>query len=102
MPEPTEEDINRRADELWEQAGCPKNRDSDYLAEQELRSVDKSNPLRTPEIYEHRCRSYRNGPIGGPRNTWRCRWWRTRYDDRSLPVNVAGPYSEGSHMRRQM
>jgi Protein of unknown function (DUF2934) len=67
MPEPTEEDINRRADELWEQAGCPKNRDSDYLAEQELRSVDKSNPLRTPEIYEHRCRSYRNGPIGGPR-----------------------------------
>jgi hypothetical protein len=51
MPEPTEDEIKRRANELWEQAGCPKDRDNDFyhLAEQELRNEDKSNPLRTPD-----------------------------------------------------
>jgi hypothetical protein len=51
MPDPTEEQIKRRAYELWEQAGSPKGRDEDFyrLAEQELRNEDKSNPLRTPD-----------------------------------------------------
>jgi len=51
MPEPTEDEIKRRAYELWEQAGSPKGRDEDFyhLAEQELRNKDKANPLRTPD-----------------------------------------------------
>jgi DUF2934 family protein len=51
MPEPAEEDIKRRAYELWDQAGQPKDRDEEFyrLAEQELRNADKSDPMRTPE-----------------------------------------------------
>jgi hypothetical protein len=51
MPEPTEEQIKRRAYELWQQAGSPEGRDDDFyqLAKQELRNEDKSNPLRTPD-----------------------------------------------------
>jgi hypothetical protein len=51
MPEPTEEQIKRRAYELWEQAGCPQGKGEDFynLAKQELLNEDKSNPLRTPD-----------------------------------------------------
>jgi hypothetical protein len=51
MPEPTEEEIKRRAYKLWEQAGSPEGKDEEFyrLAEQELRNEDKSNPLRTPD-----------------------------------------------------
>jgi hypothetical protein len=51
MEKPSEEDIRKRAHELWEQAGKPKNRDEEFwhLAEQELRNADKSSPLRTPD-----------------------------------------------------
>jgi hypothetical protein len=51
MENPSEEDIRKRAHELWEQAGRPKNRDEEFWhqAEQELRNADKSSPLRTPD-----------------------------------------------------
>ena len=51
MENPTEIKIVRRAYELWEQAGKPEGRDQEFyhLAEQELRDVDKSSPLRTPD-----------------------------------------------------
>jgi hypothetical protein len=51
MDRPTEIEIIRRAYELWQQAGEPKDRDQDFYhqAEQELRNEDKSSPLRTPE-----------------------------------------------------
>jgi hypothetical protein len=51
MSEPTEIEITMRAYELWEKAGKPDGRDLEfyYLAEQELRNEDKSNPLRTPD-----------------------------------------------------
>jgi hypothetical protein len=53
MEKPSEEDIRKRAHELWEQAGKPKNRDEEFwhLAEQELRNADKSSPLRTPDNF---------------------------------------------------
>jgi DUF2934 family protein len=46
-----EEDIKRRAYDLWESAGQPKDKDEEFyrLAEQEPRNEDKSNPLRTPD-----------------------------------------------------
>lgn len=51
MDKPKEEEIQRRAYELWQQAGEPKGRDDEFyhLAEQELRNEDKSSPLRTPD-----------------------------------------------------
>ncbi|MBR0695811.1 DUF2934 domain-containing protein [Bradyrhizobium lablabi] len=51
MPEPTEEDINVRAYQIWERHGMPKDRDDDFweLARQELLNQDKSSPLRTPD-----------------------------------------------------
>ena len=49
MSDPTEQEIIRRAFELWERAGCPKGKDKDLCrqAEQELRQADKSSPVRT-------------------------------------------------------
>jgi hypothetical protein len=51
MTKPSAIDIVRRAYELWQQAGEPKDRDEEfyYLAEQELRNDDKASPLRTPD-----------------------------------------------------
>jgi hypothetical protein len=51
MEKPSEEDVRKRAHELWEHAGKPENRDEEFwhLAEQELRNADKSSPLRTPD-----------------------------------------------------
>jgi hypothetical protein len=51
MTEPTEEEIKRRAYELWEQAGKPEGRAEEFysLAEQELLNANPSSPLRTPE-----------------------------------------------------
>lgn len=50
MENPYHAKIIIRAYELWEQAGCPEDKDDElYLqAEQELRSEDESNPP-TPE-----------------------------------------------------
>ena len=49
--EPTEEDIKRRAYDLWEKAGQPEGRDEEFyrLAEQQLRNEGKSDPTRTPD-----------------------------------------------------
>jgi hypothetical protein len=45
MENPTEEEITRRAYELWEQAGKPDKADEFYYqAEQELRKKNKSSP----------------------------------------------------------
>jgi hypothetical protein len=51
MAYPTDEQIQLRAYELWEKAGMPKGRDSDFwhLAEQELLNEDRSSPSRTPD-----------------------------------------------------
>jgi hypothetical protein len=51
MAYPTDEQIQLRAYELWEKAGMPKGRDSDFwhLAEQELLNEDRSSPRRTPD-----------------------------------------------------
>jgi hypothetical protein len=51
MPEPSQKEIEARADQLWEQAGRPKDREAEFwrLAEQELRNQDKSSPTRTPD-----------------------------------------------------
>jgi hypothetical protein len=51
MAKPSEEEIRKRAHELWEQAGKPEGREDEFwhLAEQELRNQDKSSPLRTPD-----------------------------------------------------
>jgi hypothetical protein len=51
MAKPSEEEIRKRAHELWEQAGKPEGREDEFwhLAEQELRNEDKSSPLRTPD-----------------------------------------------------
>ena len=50
MPEPSKEEIEARAYQLWEQAGRPVGREKEFwnLAEQELRNEDKSSPTRTP------------------------------------------------------
>ena len=47
MPEPTEQEMTRRAYELWERAGCPEGRDKEFYrqAEQELRGKDQSEPF---------------------------------------------------------
>jgi hypothetical protein len=43
MSEPTEQEISRRAYELWERAGCPEGRDKEFYhqAERELRNHTK-------------------------------------------------------------
>jgi hypothetical protein len=53
MSEPTHEQIERRAYELWQQAGFPEGRDKEFAhqAEQELRNAEKSNPTRTPNTH---------------------------------------------------
>jgi hypothetical protein len=47
----TDEQIRKRAHQLWEQAGKPEGREDEFwqLAEQELQNEDKSSPLRTPD-----------------------------------------------------
>jgi len=51
MDKPAEIKIVRRAYQLWQQAGGPKDRDHEFyhLAEQELRNEDSSSSLRTPD-----------------------------------------------------
>ena len=51
MAQPSEEEIRKRAHQLWEQNGKPEGREDEFwhLAEQELRNEDKSSPLRTPD-----------------------------------------------------
>ncbi len=51
MPEPTEQEIRKRARQIWERHGKPDGRDDEFwhIAEQELRNEDRSNPLRTPD-----------------------------------------------------
>jgi hypothetical protein len=54
-PEPTERDINVRAYQLWEQAGCPEGRDKEFYfhAEKELRARDQEAPssTRAPTVF---------------------------------------------------
>ena len=52
MAQPSEEEIRKRAHQLWEQNGKPEGREDEFwhLAEQELRNEDKSSPLRTPDM----------------------------------------------------
>jgi Protein of unknown function (DUF2934) len=49
--QPDEDDIRTLAYDLWRRAGEPVGRDEEFwhLAEQELRNVDKSSPVRTPD-----------------------------------------------------
>ena len=49
MPEPSKQEIEARAYQLREQAGCPENKEAElwHLAEQELRNHDKSSLTRT-------------------------------------------------------
>jgi hypothetical protein len=49
--EPTQEQIERRADELWQQAGFPTGRDEEltHQAERELRGREKPDPSQIPE-----------------------------------------------------
>ena len=51
MAQPSEEEIRKRAHQLWEQNGKPEGREDEFwhLAEQELRNEDKSSPLRTSD-----------------------------------------------------
>ena len=51
MAEPSKQEIEARAYQLWEQAGKPVGREKEFwsLAEQELRNEDKSSPVRTPD-----------------------------------------------------
>jgi len=51
MPEPTKQQIEERAYQIWERLGCPEDREAECwnLAEQELRNEDKDNPTRTPD-----------------------------------------------------
>ena len=51
MAHPSEEEIRKRAHELWAKNGKPEGREDEFwhLAEQELRNEDKSSPLRTPD-----------------------------------------------------
>ena len=50
VSEPSKHEIEARAYRLWEQAGCPEDRDAEFwrLAEQQLRNDDKASPIRTP------------------------------------------------------
>jgi len=51
VSEPSKHEIEARAYRLWEEAGCPKDRDAEFwrLAEQQLRNEDKASPTRTPD-----------------------------------------------------
>jgi hypothetical protein len=51
MAQPSEDEIKKRAHQLWEQNGKPEGREDEFwrLAEQELRNEDKSSTLRTPD-----------------------------------------------------
>jgi hypothetical protein len=51
MTQPTEKEIKNRAYEIWERNGRPEGKEDEFwqLAEQELRSEDKSSPVRTPD-----------------------------------------------------
>ena len=51
VAEPSKQEIDTRAYQLWEQAGRPENREAEFwhLAEQELRNEDKASPIRTPD-----------------------------------------------------
>ena len=51
VSEPSKHHIEVRAYRLWEEAGCPKDRDAEFwqLAEQQLRNEDKASPIRTPD-----------------------------------------------------
>jgi hypothetical protein len=51
MAEPSKQEIDARAYQLWEQAGRPEDREAEFwqLAEQELRNEDKGSPTRTPD-----------------------------------------------------
>ena len=51
VAEPSIQEIEARAYQLWEQAGRPENREAEFwhLAEQELRNEDKGSPTRTPD-----------------------------------------------------
>jgi hypothetical protein len=51
MPEPSKQEIDARAYQLWEKAGRPEGREDEFwhLAQQELRNEDKSSPTRTPD-----------------------------------------------------
>ncbi|MBR1274138.1 DUF2934 domain-containing protein [Bradyrhizobium sp. AUGA SZCCT0283] len=51
MTQPTEQEIKKRAYEIWERHGRPKGKEDEFWqqAEQELRNEDKSSPIRTPD-----------------------------------------------------
>jgi hypothetical protein len=51
MGQPTEEQIRKRAHEIWEKNHRPTGRDEEFwhLAEQELRNEDPSSTTRTPD-----------------------------------------------------
>jgi DUF2934 family protein len=51
MPEPSKQEIDARAYQLWEKAGRPEGREDEFwhLAQQEPRNEDKSSPTRTPD-----------------------------------------------------
>jgi hypothetical protein len=51
MAEPSKQEIDARAYQLWEKAGRPEGREDEFwhLAQQELRNEDKSSPTRTPD-----------------------------------------------------
>ena len=50
MTQPTEQEIKRRAYEIWERHGRPEGKEDEFWqqAEQELRNEDKSSPISTP------------------------------------------------------
>ena len=51
MTQPKEKEIKNRAYEIWERNGKPEGKEDEFWqqAEQELRKLDKSSPLRTPD-----------------------------------------------------
>ena len=51
MTAPKHIEIVRRAYQLWQKAGEPKDSDEEFYhqAEQELRNEDTASPLRTPD-----------------------------------------------------
>ena len=52
MPEPTEEQIRKRAYELWEQAGKPEGREDELWdqAQRELQGAERRNPTKGADI----------------------------------------------------
>lgn len=53
MPKPTEEQIRKRTQEIWELLGKPEGKRAEcrFLAEQGLRDKDKSDPMRVPDNF---------------------------------------------------